>query len=173
MVGEMRTYNVDIEIACRWPDDEAQVMMCTIFRHVVNLIEQHDFAGNDDTPCESPSNNMLQELGMCQHEGRVVVDSRDVARIFDKEHRNVLRSIAGLKAAGMSDEFARLNFEPGTYKDANNQDRRMYWMTRDGFCMLAMGFTGPRAMRFKETYIRAFNVMEQLLSRSGSNLVAR
>lgn len=39
----------------------------------------------------------------------------------------------------------------------------MYYVTRDGFTLLVMGYTGEKAMKFKESYIRQFNVMEKVL----------
>lgn len=37
-------------------------------------------------------------------------------------------------------------------------------MNRDGFTLLAMGFTGEKAMQFKLQYIEAFNAMERRLT---------
>ena len=106
------------------------------------------------------TNENTMELGLIVKDAKVVVSSRMVAQVFEKEHRNVLRDIQGL---GCPEEFAQLNFEPGSYKDGNNQDRPEYLMTRDGFTLLAMGYNGERAMRFKVAYINAFNMMEQKL----------
>ena len=36
----------------------------------------------------------------------------------------------------------------------------MYYITRDGFMFLVMGFTGKTAAKWKEAYIKAFNEME-------------
>ena len=41
----------------------------------------------------------------------------------------------------------------------------MYNMNRDGFSLLAMGFTGEKALRWKLDYIKAFNTMEAELKR--------
>jgi len=93
------------------------------------------------------------------------VDSLYVAQFFDKEHKNVLRDIARLtdSTSGLSKEFARLNFEPSSYTNSQNKKQPCYMMTRDGFTMLVMGYTGQKAMRFKELYIRRFNEMEQFI----------
>lgn len=88
--------------------------------------------------------------------GRAITTSMKVAEVFGKQHKNVLQNIKSLDCSG---DFARLNFQPGTYLDANNQPRPMYEMTKDGFTFLAMGFTGPVAARWKESYIRLFNLM--------------
>ena len=94
------------------------------------------------------------------------VDSLYVAEFFDKEHKNVLRDIARITdpTSGLSEEFARLNFEPSSYISSQNKKQPCYMMTRDGFTMLVMGYTGQKAMRFKELYIRRFNEMEEFIT---------
>lgn len=93
------------------------------------------------------------------------VDSLFVADFFEKEHKNVLRDIAKItdSKSGLSKEFARLNFEQTSYTDGWNRKQKAYAMTRDGFTMLVMGYTGQKAMRFKELYIKRFNEMEQFI----------
>lgn len=103
---------------------------------------------------------MLVEVKRINKTEVSVVSSLDVAKTFDKEHKNVLRDIREL---GCSKEFNRLNFEPISYKDAMNRAQDMYYMTRDGFTLLVMGYTGEKAMRFKEAYIKQFNAMERTL----------
>ena len=102
-------------------------------------------------------------LGVVRQEEDVVVSSRDVARVFGKEHNIVMRSIRNLEC---SKEFAACNFALGSYKDSQNQERPQYFMTKDGFAILAMGFTGKRAMVFKEAYIAEFNRMHDELCSS-------
>lgn len=93
------------------------------------------------------------------------VDSRLVAQMFEKEHKNVLRDIDMILSpeSGFSKEFNRLNFEPIKYTDIRGRKQRCYAMTRDGFTMLVMGFTGKKAAQFKEMYIKRFNEMEQTI----------
>lgn len=91
---------------------------------------------------------------------KAITTSLIVAEKFGKRHYNVLRDIENLEC---SDDFNRLNFEGGSYLDANNQKRPMYEMTRDGFMFLVMGYTGEKAAIIKETYIQAFNKMEEIL----------
>lgn len=64
---------------------------------------------------------------------------------------------------GCSEEFNRLNFEQIFYIDVIHRKQKAYAMTRDGFTILVMGYTGKLAMKFKEAYIRQFNVMESML----------
>ena len=93
------------------------------------------------------------------------VDSLYVAEFFEKNHKEVLRDIRNIAApnSGLSKEFAERNFALGSYKDKQNQKRPCYYLTRDGFTMLVMGYTGKKALRFKELYIRRFNEMEELI----------
>ncbi len=93
------------------------------------------------------------------------VDSLFVAEAFEKEHKNVLRDIERITqpTSGLSTDFIQLNFEPITYRDARNRKQRGFAMTRDGFTMLVMGYTGAKAMKFKELYIRRFNEMESFI----------
>ena len=100
---------------------------------------------------------MNEELGLVVVDSKVVVSSRVVAEVFEKRHDNILREIKNLECTS---EFTALNFEGSTYCDITGRSLPEVLMTRDGFTILAMGFTGPKAMRFKEAYINAFNKME-------------
>ncbi len=103
---------------------------------------------------------MLVEIMKFGREERAGCTSLDVAETFGKDHKNVLRDIRDL---GCSAEFNRLNFEPISYTDSMNRKQDAYIMTRDGFTLLVMGYTGEKAMRFKEAYIKQFNAMEAAL----------
>lgn len=85
-----------------------------------------------------------------------------VAEKFGKRHKNVLQAIEKLECSG---EFNRLNFQPISYLDEYGRTQPMYEMTRDGFSLLTMGFTGKKAMEWKERYISCFNRMEQEIRR--------
>lgn len=93
------------------------------------------------------------------------VDSLFVAKFFGKEHKNVVRDIEKIIApdSGLSEKFNVLNFERIKYKDSRGRTQRAYAMTRDGFTMLVMGYTGKKAMKFKEMYLTRFNEMEQFI----------
>jgi Rha family phage regulatory protein len=100
-------------------------------------------------------------------DGIATVSSLEVARHFGKMHKNVLRDIEAL-AAFCDAEFHRLNFEPMIREYAIGKGATAsgptYNLTRDGFALLAMGFTGEKAVAFKVAYIKAFNRMEAELS---------
>jgi Rha family phage regulatory protein len=96
-------------------------------------------------------------------EDKLYVSSLDVAHHFEKQHNNVLRAIEALECSA---EFRALNFERSSYASVQNRQIPIYRLTRDGFTMLVMGFTGPKAAFWRERYIQAFNVMEaELLKR--------
>lgn len=97
----------------------------------------------------------------------LVTDSRIVAKRFGKTHKNVLQAYDLLRC---SEGFSRLNFQPSEYRDSRGKMRRQIIMTKDGFTMLAMGFTGPQAMQFKEDYINAFNAMAEQVANGEKNL---
>lgn len=89
-----------------------------------------------------------------------VVTSLDVAETFGKRHDHVLRDIKELEC---SEEFRLSNFGESSYINIQNKKQPMYLMTKDGFTLLVMGYTGEKAMKFKEAYIKQFNHMEKLL----------
>ncbi|WP_226537767.1 Rha family transcriptional regulator, partial [Avibacterium paragallinarum] len=95
-----------------------------------------------------------------------MTDSRKVAYYFGKRHDNLLRILNNLDC---SKEFSQLNFKAAKYIDEQGKKRPMYLMTQDGFTLLVMGFTGKKAMQFKEAYIKKFNQMKSWIT-SRANL---
>lgn len=95
-------------------------------------------------------------------EGQVVVSSREVARNFGKRHADVLRDIENL-IKNVSTQNCVQYFIQSEYKDASGKTNKEYMLTRDGFSLLVMGFTGKEALRWKLKYIDAFNAMEKSL----------
>lgn len=91
-------------------------------------------------------------------DGVAVVTSKEVADTFGKIHRDVMRSITNLEC---SQEFRVRNFAQSSYVSNQNKVLDCFTMTRDGFAFLCMGFTGPEAAKWKESYISAFNAIEQ------------
>ncbi len=88
---------------------------------------------------------------------QAVTTSLNVAESFGKRHDNITRDIETLKKDVLNfEEMFVLGIEPDSY----GRDRNVYFMNRDGFTLLAMGFTGKRALQFKLKYIEAFNKME-------------
>jgi anti-repressor protein len=101
-----------------------------------------------------------------------MADSRDVAAYFGRNHAEVRRSIEILKANDL--DWGIRNFADTPYVEPQNgQTYYSYRMTKTGFTMLAMGFTGAKAFAFKIKYIEAFDVMDAELQRRGSFAVPR
>lgn len=94
---------------------------------------------------------------------QIVTSSRNVARDFEKGHREVLRTIDNIVNNGSVQDCTSLFHETTYVHEQNKQEFRQYLMNRDGFTLLVMGFTGRKAMQFKMQYINAFNQMEQEL----------
>lgn len=94
--------------------------------------------------------------------GQPITTSQQVAQVFAKEHHKVLRDIRKL-TADLPEDFTESNFGLSEYKDRTGRTLPVYNITRDGFTLLAMGFTGKRAIQFKLAYILAFNQMEKRL----------
>jgi len=90
---------------------------------------------------------------------QAVTSSLQVAEVFGKEHKVVLKAIDELKE-GVAQNYANLFYEDSYIHPQNKQAYRQIIMNRDGFTLLAMGFTGKQALQFKLKYIDAFNKME-------------
>lgn len=94
---------------------------------------------------------------------QVVTSSLQVAKTFGKQHKDVLEAIE--KKLNTAEYSALLDkmFLKGMYKASNGKSNKLYYMNRDGFTFIAMGFTGRKADEFKLKYIEAFNSMEQTI----------
>ena len=104
------------------------------------------------------------EFGLYERKGAPFCDSLQVAETFGKQHKHILDSIRN-EIKGMSNfaaDFSTANFIETTYKDRGKR-YPMYLMTKDGFTLLVMGFTGKKAMAFKIAYINRFNAMETFI----------
>ena len=102
-----------------------------------------------------------QELSLVAVENEhAVTTSLIVAEVFGKQHKDVLKAV---KSLDCSEDFRERNFAPSkiAYQNGNiKKQLPMYYITRDGFMFLVMGFTGKTAAKWKEAYIKAFNEME-------------
>ena len=103
---------------------------------------------------------MLVEVSKINKQEVTVVSSLDVAETFEKRHDDVLKSIRNL---GCSDKFRLRNFAESTYINEQGRKQPCYYMTKNGFSFLVMGYTGKKADAFKEAYINQFEVMENIL----------
>lgn len=103
----------------------------------------------------------MNEIVLSTKSGEPVASSRQVAENFGKEHKDTLESIRQILAAENS--ATKSMFYETTFENRGKQ-YPMYLMNRDGFTLLAMGFTGKAALEWKLKYIAAFNEMEKKLT---------
>lgn len=101
-----------------------------------------------------------QLINIANQKGMLVVSSREVAENFEKQNKHVMEAIRELET---SVENPTNLFIPSTYKDSYGREQKEYLLTRDGFTLLAMGFTGKKALGWKLRYIEAFNKMEETI----------
>ena len=94
-----------------------------------------------------------------------ITTSRIVAEQFDKNHRDVMRDIRNIIGQVEDERKIAPMFHEATYADKYGREKPMYEMTRDGFSLLAMGFTGKKALDFKIKFIDEFNRMEATLKK--------
>ena len=103
----------------------------------------------------------MTDIILSTQNGEPVASSRQIAESFGKEHKDVLRAIENIKAQNCA--LTSMFFET-TYTAGTGKAYPMYLMNRDGFTLLAMGFTGKAALEWKLKYIQAFNEMEKKLA---------
>ncbi|WP_024305242.1 Rha family transcriptional regulator, partial [Campylobacter fetus] len=115
-------------------------------------------------------NNISVELDVVG--GVLFATSLQIAQVFEREHKSVIRSIENLP----NDEFRRLNFVPSNQIRQNglfDKETKFYKITRDGFSLLVMGFTGEKAYKWKIEFINAFNKMEAMIKTNKININAK
>lgn len=93
------------------------------------------------------------EVEFKSRDENIFINSIDLGKVFKKEHKNILQLIENLP----NDEFKLLNFNKSDYLDSRGRLQPCYNLTKDGFCLLVMGFTGEKAYKFKVEFINAFN----------------
>lgn len=111
----------------------------------------------------------MKELVFKGESNQVLTNSLLVADKFGKNHKHVLDAIRELISSAEKSAVLKM-FVPSTYIASNNKENPMFIMNRDGFTLLAMGFTGEKALQFKLEYINAFNKMEEAIKNGGFNV---
>lgn len=127
---------------------------------------------------------MLVKITGKRYEEVLTVSSRQIAEDFEKSHREVIYTIEGrtsdternsgteIKNKGIipmliqgGNPHVEHYFITSEYVGENGRKYKEYLITRDGFSLLAMGFSGEKALKWKLKYIEAFNAMEAELKR--------
>ncbi len=122
----------------------------------------------------------MNEIIINNLNGELTVSSLQIARDFGKRHDHVIRDIENIipQIWGMTKDIKAENsaltkmFIETTYTAGTGKPYKRYDITRDGFSLLVMGFTGKKSLEWKLKYIEAFNLMEDKLRNSlnGINL---
>ena len=91
------------------------------------------------------------------------LDSREVAEMVGKEHKNIIRDIRGYL-----EEFSQLNFEPSDFFHESTYKRRgkeypCYLITKEGCEFIAHKLTGVKGTEFTAKYIKRFHEMENII----------
>lgn len=103
---------------------------------------------------------MNELIKITEKEGQLVVTSRQIAGDFEKRHADVIEKIEELIK---TENSVMTMFIESSYKAGTGKSYKEYLITRDGFSLLVMGFTGSKALQWKLKYIEAFNKMETKL----------
>ena len=121
------------------------------------------------TPFYSKGYENAEVINIQNKDGVAVVSSRVIAYDFDKRHDHVLRDIENLiKDMGATQNWGDLFIESKYQHPQNKQWYKEYLLTRDGFSLLVMGFTGKEALQWKLQYIEAFNKMEEQIKQQNN-----
>jgi Rha family phage regulatory protein len=122
---------------------------------VRRLLRQLEIVSDEEPSIDRP--------GVILSGDRPVCTSLDISKHFDRRHKDVLRAIDKTREE-CGAEFDRRNFTPITHLD-NGREYRAYELSRDGFSLVVMGFTGSSATQWKIRYIDAFNTLESAAMR--------
>lgn len=107
---------------------------------------------------------MKKQVNINNTDGILTVSSLQVAKDFEKRHNHIIRDIEKiLKTIKTQNGGLTPIFFENTYQAGTGKNYKYYEMTRDGFCLLAMGFTDKKAIQWKLNYIDAFNLIETKL----------
>ncbi len=104
----------------------------------------------------------MGDLTVFNQNGRLWVDSREVAAMVGKEHFHLLRDIRGYAEILNQSNFECVDFfQENTYQDAKGETRCCYRVTKKGCDMIANKLTGAKGVLFTAAYVTRFNEMEK------------
>ena len=111
------------------------------------------------------------DLKIVKYGNQLVVDSRDVAEMLEKDHKRLLRDIQGyLEILGQSNFGLTDFFIESTYISGQNKTLPCYLITKKGCDMVANKMTGEKGILFTARYIEKFYEMEEQLHKPMSQL---
>ena len=106
----------------------------------------------------------LEALPVFEYRGQLVADSRDVAAMIGRKHKDTLRTISTMckhltgRKIALSDFFI-----PATYKDSTGRSLPCYYLTEMGCEMVANKQTGEAGTIFTAQYVKAFHAMRDFI----------
>lgn len=107
----------------------------------------------------------MNQLNVLSYDGKLVADSREVAKMTGKEHKELMRSIRHYVGILTSAELRSSDFFiPHYYQDAKKEQRPSFLLTRKGCDMVANKMTGRKGVLFTAEYVTKFEEMEKELS---------
>ena len=110
----------------------------------------------------------MNKLQIISKNGVEVVDSREVAEMIERNHKELLRDIrnyAGIIENSTERNFALSDFFiPNTYMDSTGRTLPCYLLTKKGCDMVANKMTGEKGVLFTAAYVTAFEEMREKLS---------
>ena len=107
----------------------------------------------------------MSDITLFNQDGRILASSVDVSEHFGKSHNHVIRDIEEIISKSDCPNLDSEMFAESTYQNSRGKIYKCFLMNRDGFSLLAMGFTGKKAFEQKLKYIEAFNKMEEKLKK--------
>lgn len=103
----------------------------------------------------------MKELTIVNQNGTLLVDSREVAEMTGKEHKNLLRDIKGyIEVLESSKLSSQKFFIESTYKNSQNKEQPCYMLSRKGCDLVANKMTGEKGILFTAQYVTKFEEME-------------
>lgn len=112
---------------------------------------------------------MKNELMIFEQKEQAVVSSRVIAERFGKRHNDVVAAIDNKIKNLTTEKFVVKNYFIYSKFEHNGNWYKEYFLTRDGFSFIVMGFTGKEADLWKLKYIHAFNLMEAFIKERQSS----
>lgn len=103
------------------------------------------------------------DLTIINQNGKLLADSKEVAEMIGKQHKNLLRDIQGyIKVIEDGSNLSSQDFFiESTYKNSQNKIQPCYKLTKQGCEMVANKMTGEKGILFTAEYVQAFNKMEK------------
>lgn len=111
----------------------------------------------------------LSALPVFEYRGQIVTNSRDVAALIGKRHKDVMRQIRTMQAHLTGRNFAPSDFFiPATYTDSTGRELPCYYLTQMGCEMVANKQTGAAGTLFTAQYVKAFHAMKEFIMERNS-----